>query len=742
MIAIVRPTKPSFLEHELIQFLMHDAEQFYSQENRAQRRYDWKYVSKIDDDLKRNFIELFHYKCCYCEGPILNPNEGEINRYRPYDGVQDPNTFYADQYWWLVYDWNNLLFACKDCHQFKANYFPIKGKRVIISGKSDLPYTKLTLSDQAYNVEEPLLLNPCIDHPNEHLGYGESTIIGLTPRGQLTIELLRLNRESLVNARLQAKVELTASLRNLSSTHKEKASEAMKYLRGLYLEEDKSIPLLGYKKHLLKEALPDDPNLWQDWVFEAPKKNDVVTPKTLSPDHRTDLNDIISKASRDDMIIDMSYDIKETDIIDYLSSKTKVVTNDYFPIEYIEIKNFKSISNLTIPFKADELDKRSWLFLLGENGVGKSSILQAIALGLHYDPTLITTELAKKLLKKGKRVCKIKIKERNSSNTMTTTINAKGVVTQTGNFNGHLIGYGSLRLSDDRKKHSIAAISYENLFLPTKPLNDVIDWLTTVKKKNRDLFDRVAIALKTLLPQQDANIDISMYRGKLVVGPDKISFEDLSDGYRSTITFVLDIIMKLSNIAADMNKMAGIVLVDELGNQLHPRWQMRIVQQLRRIFPNITFIVSTHHPLCLRGAKDEEILLIKLVDQNVVVTDKLPDPSILRVDQILASEFFGLNSLLDPEIEATFNKYYALLAKKDSMTDEENSELMRLRDHLKDKKQLGSTLREELMYTVIDTLLADQVVYNKNSISRLELKEMVLDRVKEVWSKVNRESYD
>jgi hypothetical protein len=199
--------------------------------------------------------------------------------------------------------------------------------------------------------------------------------------------------------------------------------------------------------------------------------------------------------------------------------------------------------------------------------------------------------------------------------------------------------------------------------------------------------------------------------------------------------------MKLSDAQSDMDKMSGIVVIDELGNQLHPRWQMRIVSQLRTVFPNINFIISTHHPLCLRGAASNEILLLKNVDNQIVSSTELPNPASLRVDQILASEFFGLNSLVDPEVEAKFNRYYELLAKAD-VTPDEKIELDHLKDFLRNKKHLGGSLREELMYTVIDKLLAEKVSFNKNSIERNSLKDETVRRVKEVWKNLNLDNND
>ncbi|MGJ1448624.1 AAA family ATPase [Sphingobacterium spiritivorum] len=252
----------------------------------------------------------------------------------------------------------------------------------------------------------------------------------------------------------------------------------------------------------------------------------------------------------------------------------------------------------------------------------------------------------------------------------------------------------------------------------------------------------MAYSIKQLLPHDKSDNDLSIKNGEIVLGNSDILFSELSDGYKSTITLAIDIMMKLSDVQSDMDKMSGIVLIDELGNQLHPRWQMRIVKQLREVFPNINFIISTHHPLCLRGAERGEILSLKNSDNQIISNTELPDPSSLRVDQILASEFFGLSSLVDPEIEARFNRYYELLAKNKDITEEERIEIDQLKDFLRNKKQLGSSLREELMYTVIDKLLAEKVAFSKKTLDRNSLKEEAVQRVKEVWRNLNLDADD
>jgi uncharacterized protein (TIGR02646 family) len=696
MIRIEHKKKPSFLQSKIVDLAIEKLTEFYSSKNRSQKRYDWPFNTEIDDQLKIYLNDVFFGKCGYCETKI-NPDLAKVDRYRPNNGVRDKNEYFQDLYWWLAFEWDNLIYSCKECNQYKANYFPIKGARALTQNH-DLKR------------EHKMLLNPYEDDSSKHLSYDDfGNIHPITDEGFQTIELLRLDRTYLVEDRRKAGKEIRDAVESLLSGLDDTLL-LRDYLIKIYELEDYRIEFLSYKRWVLIKELEISPLL-----------NDILR-----------LGDFRKYEGWDERIEPNKTKFSNGDFI----------TSDYFPIEYIHIKNFKSIEELTIDFKVDELGKRSWLFLLGENGVGKSSILQAIALGLKAERTLLDPYLIRSLIKKGKRTSEITIKERNSDNMIRTKLVRKdGSFDQSGNFNSYLIGYGSLRLSIDEiegdYKRDISKISYENLFKPTKPLNDITKWLRSQHKNNINLFDRMAYSIKQLLPHDKSDTYLSINNGEIILGDSNTQFSELSDGYKSTITLAVDIMMKLSDVQSDMEKMSGIVLIDELGNQLHPRWQMRIVKQLRTVFPNVNFIVSTHHPLCLRGSEDGEIILLKNVEKEVVSIKNLPNPASLRVDQILGSEFFGLNSMIDPELEAKFNRYYELLGAHSTLSLRELDELDEIKTELRDEKHLGSSLREELMYAVIDTLLAKDVKFAKEIPNRMVLKERVIERVRKIWLDLN-----
>lgn len=90
---------------------------------------------------------------------------------------------------------------------------------------------------------------------------------------------------------------------------------------------------------------------------------------------------------------------------------------------------------------------------------------------------------------------------------------------------------------------------------------------------------------------------------------DKMPFRLLSDGVRSTLAMAMEIALRcyllnpqLKSDAPSQTK--GVVLIDELDLHLHPAWQKHVATDLRRTFPNLQFVVTTHAPLILSSLDD------------------------------------------------------------------------------------------------------------------------------------------
>ena len=162
-------------------------------------------------------LEVFHNKCAYCESAISNAQPGDVEHYRPKGRIRDLdgsvirvriNDEEMDHpgYWWLSYDWENLLPSCADCN--RPRYHP---DRSTLAGKGDLfpvEGSRAVDPDDKLVLEHPLLLDPTHEEfdPAKHFDLlPNGWIQPKTKEAQTTCEILGLNiRENLVKARVSA----------------------------------------------------------------------------------------------------------------------------------------------------------------------------------------------------------------------------------------------------------------------------------------------------------------------------------------------------------------------------------------------------------------------------------------------------------------------------------------------------------------------------------------------------------
>ncbi len=147
----------------------------------------------------REKLNIYYYgKCAYCEMLC----KAEIEHYRPKKSVTGEK---HDGYYWLCYEWTNLVPACRYCNTEggKGTQFPIMGTRTFApefkNGKLDKQKCK---PDKSPLFEEkPYLLHPEYDEPNSFLGFKINDsfdgidIIGIDTekRGDFTVKICNLN---------------------------------------------------------------------------------------------------------------------------------------------------------------------------------------------------------------------------------------------------------------------------------------------------------------------------------------------------------------------------------------------------------------------------------------------------------------------------------------------------------------------------------------------------------------------
>jgi predicted ATP-binding protein involved in virulence len=93
-------------------------------------------------------------------------------------------------------------------------------------------------------------------------------------------------------------------------------------------------------------------------------------------------------------------------------------------------------------------------------------------------------------------------------------------------------------------------------------------------------------------------------------------FSNLSDGQRIMLTLIGDLVRRVVILNPHLGEKAlletpGVALVDELDLHLHPKWQRRVIHDLKKTFPRVQFIATTHSPQLIGEALPEEIRILE-----------------------------------------------------------------------------------------------------------------------------------
>ncbi len=321
----------------------------------------------------------------------------------------------------------------------------------------------------------------------------------------------------------------------------------------------------------------------------------------------------------------------------------------------LDIRNYKGIKHA----KIDNIPPNiRWIFLTGENGFGKSSVLQAITIGLWG-----ATDERSLLSETDDPIISVDYYQqgqfRHNSFTRNTTqpkLPNEEPISMAAYGAGRLLSAGTVPAERNNRRFG----SVISLFYPQSQLFNVEFELIKSFAYNRPYFDLLTKTFCQLIPDL-ADIKIN------TTGPDPsveyyekdrddkpytaVKLSDLAAGFRNLLAFVGDMVLRLSanqKESVDWKSLSGIVIIDELELYLHPKYQRALPGKLSELFPNVQFIASTHSPIPLLGAPKETLVLT--VDRNeetgVMVNQTGVDFSKLTPNAILTSPIFGFEDII------------------------------------------------------------------------------------------------
>lgn len=364
-------------------------------------------------------------------------------------------------------------------------------------------------------------------------------------------------------------------------------------------------------------------------------------------------------------------------------------------IHKIKLTNIRGFKSLDFDLQRPDKSYAGWTVFTGDNGAGKSTLLKAIAMGLVGPDTRRSLQQnlhrwihAKSKDKKGAIELRIKCtpddadlegKGNKPANIFPATLNLENGGKQTEMTSPHSVagkkksaaqrtiwsrntegwfscGYGPFRRVFGPGAEAFEAMAerpsarYATLFMEAASLSPADRWLKDLDHTaSKDTNSPEREALRFLLEFLN---DELMPNGMTIKGVDtnglwlcdangiELSWHEMSDGYRSALALLTDILRHLSyaheskGLASLLERNAegkifvnstGVVLIDEIDSHLHPEWQQKIGFWLKKRFPNIQFLVTTHSPIICQAADPNGLFV-------------LPEPGSDREPQALSAE--------------------------------------------------------------------------------------------------------
>ncbi|HFQ15178.1 MAG TPA: hypothetical protein ENK41_02380, partial [Rhodobacteraceae bacterium] len=649
-----------------------------------------------DKRLIEPLAALFDGCCAFCESPL---RDGWVHRFRPAaaaEPVRDPSNSHL-YYAWLAEAWQNLYPICADCAPAVPAYFPVNGPRCNLPDMGEIERF-LAAGDGAWPDfppdERPLLLDPCQDKQLwRHLRFhADGRVSGKSNRGRETIAHFRLDRPALVEARRAAIGNALGLMRHALLDPFEPLLAQLPAHRGaieLLLREVFAEALGGRRKSDLEAQraalvrLPDGPERFNRAVLAFPLGGEL----------------------------EAGFGLPQLAMAAPAPAPEKRATPDSFIS--VGLRNFKSLERieLTLPKPRKSTGKQQHapsILILGENATGKSTILEAIALA-------VMTPAARARLKfnPGRAVLNPKymgvMGHEMPLESVIALTHSGGVRRLTlthrqqnpGQIGDRgppphipLFAYGAFRQYLDKERNFSPHKHVRSLFEPEWVLSNPEAWLAKLGDTH---FNMVVRALREVfsiegnfevIERGDDGIFVVSDSGDAGNGkPRREPISLVSSGFRAVLAMLCDIMQGLMDRRINpgfqsLETARGLVLIDEVEAHLHPRWKLSIMTGLRRALPQVSFIATSHDPLCLRGMGPGEVMVLERLPGKAGGTDlpiftqaltDLPDNDKWTIEQLLTADFFQLRSTESMQAERRAARMEDKLAR--NVRPEDDAEL-------------------------------------------------------------------
>ena len=340
-------------------------------------------------------------------------------------------------------------------------------------------------------------------------------------------------------------------------------------------------------------------------------------------------------------------------------------------IKAIHLRNLRGFKKLDLSFTDDNDKLRQRNLIIGRNATGKSTLLRAIVLGLcnPHEANALLVEGLGNYITQGEEEASIKLDFAEGMVCMNLRNSGASEFAEQGSEHTppriFLCAYGVTRgragTSTSAKMGILA--STDSLFnadaelaSPELTLRRLDDYLGT------EIHQRAIKGIKRTLGLKPADrIELKRGGGITVSGAsigDKIPLAAWADGFRLNFMWIMDLYAHAIRESAltESGDIRGILLVDEVGQNLHPSLQSELLPRLSKQFPRMQIIATTHSPIVALGAAESELIVLQRGRKYTSVM-KSPSHTGYSAEDLLTDErFFGTEAYA-PEISQKLKTY-------------------------------------------------------------------------------------